>query len=95
MLLARHGHVGAECCLELLKLRTAEALARLGGSTDWAMILDQQETAVFLPLELRHIALGGSQSGQGTDAISEIGVRRQCLAVGCHHCFLPRLDQAV
>jgi hypothetical protein len=58
------------------------------------MIFDQQETAVVLHLELCHIAFGGSQPGQGANAISEIGMVFQSLAVACHPGFLPRLDMA-
>src|SRR6266852_5357312 len=85
MLLPRHGHIGAECCLELLKLRTAEPLARFGCSADRAMVFDQQETAVCLPFELRHVALGSSQPGQGADAISltTVSQKRTKLAIWC------------
>jgi hypothetical protein len=63
MLLARHGDVGAECCLEQFNFRTAETLACFGCGTNGAMIFDQQETSVFLHFELRHIPFDGSQSG--------------------------------
>ena len=59
------------------------------------MIFDQQETAVALHFELRHIAFDGSQPGQYTDAISKISVRLQRLAIGCRYGFLPRPDKTI
>jgi hypothetical protein len=42
MFFARYGYAAAERCLEHLQFRAAESLARLGGRTNRAVILDEQ-----------------------------------------------------
>src|SRR5262249_34711378 len=95
MLLACYRDTGAKRGAELLKLRAAKALARFGRGTDRAVVLDQEETAVGLPLELRHIALGGPQPGEQANAIAEIEAMFERPTIGRNHCLLPRLDQAI
>jgi len=95
MLLTGDGNVGPERRLEQFELRPAEALAGCRSGADRTVVFDQQKAAVFLRLDLGHVALAGSETGQEADAIAEVRMRLQGPAVARRHLLLPQLDKAI